>query len=310
MQYRFVLASSYCLEIVLVLGVIAIFIKAKVNKQLNSQTYCCRCNSFWLAFVLFFLCFLSLLSAAMARFVYCAEENFALFNVAYNLSSQFYVLIYFVLMALLFGRLVTIFKDSALQLTRRNIHAVWGLYALCILVGALSGVLYANASSSQLAGVVHICGALLWLAMIIVLVSSFTYKLWCVYKTTAEENSRCNDRLKKTITRSSMLAIISLLLTLVSFSMAAVALFAPNVHFELVHGLVVGIDITANTICIFLTFAQFASYYEKLCGTCDRQWTRCWTRIGSDQSERTSERVDSQTDVTSTRSGQDTIAKQ
>eukprot|EP00485_Elphidium_margaritaceum_P025153 CAMPEP_0202718674 /NCGR_PEP_ID=MMETSP1385-20130828/124351_1 /ASSEMBLY_ACC=CAM_ASM_000861 /TAXON_ID=933848 /ORGANISM="Elphidium margaritaceum" /LENGTH=190 /DNA_ID=CAMNT_0049381503 /DNA_START=285 /DNA_END=857 /DNA_ORIENTATION=+ len=170
-----------------------------------------------------------------------------------------------------------------MQVSKRFVVMFWCAYALTMVCGASAAMLF----SSDLSDARFFVAGLMVLMFVLtaVLAYAFVHKLLVVHQknVAAEASDQLLKEVTEVITRSSMLSFISLSLSMVTFILIIVYTFIPNVHLHFFYLLIGSIDLSSNTVCIFLTYKHFGAYYQSLCAVCDSQWSRCCMKLGTSE---------------------------
>ena len=225
---------------------------------------------FYVGAVFLIICFLTHIDLIPAHLSHCRHpKNVEIF---YNLLTQLYASQTFLLIGLLYQRLWYIFKETTMALKNcTNISfLIFYIINLCALVfGAYS---YSNAFVDSSLAVSF--AASLSILLIIFLDFLFIYKLYVVNKSaTATKN-----KLSKTITKTSVLAIISTSLTMVFGTATTLEPIIDSIHFSFVVNLLFIADVYSNFLCIWLSYSHFNAYYLKICSCCDSKCKAIWAR--------------------------------
>eukprot|EP01083_Nonionella_stella_P258663 883830_1 len=189
-------------------------------------------------------------------------------------TFQFMILVYF-----LFYRLKTIFHNTAFSLSKRTVIAFTVLYITTWTNGTIAMVSYLINYGSGLTAALMGLTFLLTIAMIVILIYLFIYKLMKVSKSMKDDNV---SKLFPTITRAFLLTLISVLSTVLSATFMVVQPFISDpmsYHSQFVQAIVVVNDAYTNFLSVILGYKWFTRYYVKLCGCCDLKFHAMFVRI-------------------------------
>ena len=243
----------------------------KYIKSDNIQNKCL----FWTGLIFFIITFLSIIMIIIYSIYFCRDMD--TFNLFFTIATQLYIIQSLLLLALLFARLYYVFEGTTFALSQTAVKLYWIFYSFVIIVFIGSGLAHVNLKDSitKLA----IVGSAFSMAIIvmIILVSLFLYKMNQVYQHVNKED---DPELIKMITKTSILAAISGLATLLNAVGALHASLTNSIHFILLMRLVFVFDLVTNYWCIVLSYRGYNDWYLRLCGICDSVCTSCWHRIG------------------------------
>ena len=93
------------------------------------------------------------------------------------------------------------------------------------------------------------------------------------------------DGLKHTITKTSLLTLISTCNTIFAYIVIAVWTYIDSIHFSFMRDILIILDMYTNFVCVLLSYKYFDGYYDKLCGKCDNGCDRLWTKIFVDKNQ-------------------------
>jgi len=229
---------------------------------------------FWLNLSLFVCCSTQLFCQGMYCIFRCYDHD--LHRIFYSIAGQFYVAGYFCLIALLYARLYKIFKDTLHAISGRG-HIIFGaLYGVAIIDGTFAAFFYVHSSQALLTVALTTLFLVMTIVLIITLVLLFIRKLFAVYKTAGHD-----EDITVSITKSSLLAIISLAVSFVSFTSTILAVVAHSVHLEFILVLITLTDSLCNAIVIFLSYSPATASYDVVCGKCHKQWHMLWSQCAN-----------------------------
>eukprot|EP00485_Elphidium_margaritaceum_P002474 CAMPEP_0202690028 /NCGR_PEP_ID=MMETSP1385-20130828/5169_1 /ASSEMBLY_ACC=CAM_ASM_000861 /TAXON_ID=933848 /ORGANISM="Elphidium margaritaceum" /LENGTH=240 /DNA_ID=CAMNT_0049345255 /DNA_START=380 /DNA_END=1102 /DNA_ORIENTATION=+ len=187
-------------------------------------------------------------------------------------------------MLLFYLRLYYVFTDSAYALSKRTNRIFWVSYVGTLCCGFLAvGVISAVGLESP---AVMLFGALFllsYLCILVGLIMLFLRKLYKVYQASSRLGNEADAGLNKLITRTSMLATMSLSLSFITFIAVMISIsFADSFGFWICAQIMVATDKFTNAVCIAYTYDGFTDIYALCCGSCHGVWARCWIRCTRD----------------------------
>ena len=81
------------------------------------------------------------------------------------------------------------------------------------------------------------------------------------------------------ITKNSLLGFIYLLSVLIFATTTILAIQTNSIHYGLVNGVYLGIDLSVSFWSVILAYKDFKGWYRKMCGCCDSKCKSCWNRM-------------------------------
>eukprot|EP00485_Elphidium_margaritaceum_P010715 CAMPEP_0202686678 /NCGR_PEP_ID=MMETSP1385-20130828/2435_1 /ASSEMBLY_ACC=CAM_ASM_000861 /TAXON_ID=933848 /ORGANISM="Elphidium margaritaceum" /LENGTH=358 /DNA_ID=CAMNT_0049341307 /DNA_START=25 /DNA_END=1101 /DNA_ORIENTATION=+ len=260
--------------VVSVLGVIMVltlippyikFIVAQIRGELkiSKLTFLSGLTLFTLVFAVYALVLLNNLTN-------CTKNDTG--GVGFTMSAVFNSSVQLGVVGVLYHRLVSIFKDTALKLGKCVIVSFWITYCIAAVLELTAGVLYTV--SPELSVELILLAGMLVLFLIFWMAALFIFKLCKVYRNVPKENGA---RLLQVITKNCILAIVSTSLTFASFVVAGIQAATLSYPVFILFALVVLFDLYTNFICIMLTYSYFTNYYQSLCGGLDKWCNRTMT---------------------------------
>ena len=204
------------------------------------------------------------------------KENYDVAILSY-VSTILYFAQYNVMIFLLFYRLKVVFDGTAYRLSQFTKWAFYIMYILSsILAVSVQVVNILMGGHSPVRTILTSFSGLCGISMIFFLTFLFVTKLITVNNNCDGAQQKAENKLLSTITKQSILALISIASLLVSviifFLVSSTRLPASSIHAHFVSKLCLLIDIWTNFICILLSYQSFNTYYAKMCGCCD---TKC-----------------------------------
>ena len=195
----------------------------------------------------------------------------------FRITKWFYLLQLYCLWLTLFIKLYYVFKDSIYSLSSCTIR----LFITFFIFSPITMWIILNLSISFSED-----GRTGWIAFLsfaifsVLLSYLFIHKLFKLFRDTQKLNpiSKMNPKnnILSTMTRTTILAIISLILSILSPVILYV--YYPSMHYNflsLINYQLPMMDIYTNFICVILTYGPFTKHYVVLCGICDLQCKKC-----------------------------------
>eukprot|EP01084_Bolivina_argentea_P250121 418969_1 len=188
-----------------------------------------------------------------------------------------YIYHWIAFLSLLYFRLKYVFKDSVYAVSK--CYNCTSQFIICLLsiifplIITIVGIVFGTASDLGL-----ILGILLFLiAMIFSQILAFTliYKLYKLNKLASIDNT--NDRLVSTMTKYTLLALISMIGT-VMYIIILVSGVNKSYHSSMKYLVTITsnqLDVFIDTISVSLTLSLYNKYYDKLCIKCDTECKQC-----------------------------------
>ena len=245
------------------------YIKMKAKVTDNKCLY-------WTCLIFFIFVFLYLISLILLAAV-C--QNVGAYMMVRDIAALLFVIQTLLLLAILFMRLYVVFKGTMYALSSVTIKLYWIIYSLCILFFIVAGISFVNLSQTIIGSIIVAFAFLLIIIMVSVLIALFLYKMAQVYKSVDTENS--NPALIAIITKTNLLAIISIVSTLITaiFVTLETSIWSNSIPVFMISRLLVINDVFTNFWCIILSSSIFNNWYLKICKCCHLRCESCWYRI-------------------------------
>ena len=273
---------DYCVPILCGLTAISIvpfvyiFLRAYARGNLKTTRF------LFITTTIFYIVVFGLLLVSGAAYgTYCHDLNLnaLLRAIAVDLHSLHTLL----LVGILFHRLYIIFKDTSMAISKPTLIFFWTYFLITMLILVVGSILfgfyyYHTITSIMLA----ICG-LLVVTLTVFLVCLFVNKLYITHKRNMSQQNE--DGLKHTITKTSLLTLISTCNTIFAYIVIAVWTYIDSIHFSFMRDILIILDMYTNFVCVLLSYKYFDGYYDKLCGKCDNGCDRLWTKIFVDKNQ-------------------------
>jgi len=236
---------------------------------------------FYGGLVLYAIIFIMLLFYVFMASAYCHDTHR---NQTYlSITQQLYTIQNALLLQLLYYRLFSVLKDTALKLSNCTLYS-WIIYTVLYLALFLFGwvMRFVPAARETGGSMVSASGMLntlagFWLAIV------FIFKLMRVYKmldydsgTVAKESKR--TKILAIISKNTVLTLCSMSCIFLTMLMIPLSIRFPSIHVHALMALISTVDVFSNCLCIFLSFNHFASWYRKFCGCCDVCCNACLAR--------------------------------
>ena len=92
-----------------------------------------------------------------------------------------------------------------------------------------------------------------------------------------------DEQLLNLVAKNSLLAIVSISVTLLSFILVALIETFNSPHYNVIVDIFIIADIYTNALCVFLSYKTFDGYYYKICGYCNSKCImKCLSNKDSD----------------------------
>ena len=269
--------SDYTLPILNIVATISssfliyLYIKAYLKKELKSTSLL-----FYLGLALFVSIFISFIIAIIRNRIYCHTDFYYLINFFDMANGVLYNVQCTILVTVLFIRLVDIFNDTSLALSRCVIYLFNTLIVAVVILGSSCSISYnmleEYSPNSSLLVPIDSLWAFLSLVYVMVLIwlnGMFVYKMYKVYHMTQGTHSNTRHKMKDVITKTTVLCIVSSL-TILLFLITFFALSASDSpHMFFASNIAIIADSYTNFLSIFLSYECFDGYYVKLYACCD-----------------------------------------
>ena len=181
-----------------------------------------------------------------------------------HIATQIYVLQNMIVIGWFFYRLEYIFRRTALALSKPVVTSFGVIYTLFCLFAIISGILWMLDILKWLLVIVGGFTILftIWLAFM------FTYKLFKTFQGNQDQ------KLLMLMRKTAFLAFISTSFILFTSIHGAVNANAESIHIDLVHAMIIMLDVYSSFLCILLSLEYFNGYYMKIFGCCE---SKCFT---------------------------------
>ena len=103
------------------------------------------------------------------------------------------------------------------------------------------------------------------ICLAVILFGVYIFKMYSIYAKTKDQD------LINLIAKNSLLAIISILVTLINMASWVPIQQIDSPHYNVFVDFLIVSDIYTNALCIFLSYKVFDGYYYKVCGFCDKK---------------------------------------
>lgn len=254
-----------CVIITSLITILPALIKYMKSKD-GTNTYL-----FWSGLIFFLTLIICLITMIFSSIFFCRNES--VYIILYNIKTTSYVIQQLLLLGLLFGRLYYVFHSSLFALSQSIIRSYWIFYVFMFIISIAAGICYANFRT--IIGVSIVILALtLNLIQIICLISLFLYKTMQVY--TSVDKLDSNSPLIALITKTSVLAFISIFATLIDAIGTIILPFILSVHILMITRLLLIFDLVTNFWCIILAYRGYDALYMKICAHCDLKCGTYW----------------------------------
>mmetsp|Transcript_4999 Transcript_4999/g.8269 ORF Transcript_4999/g.8269 Transcript_4999/m.8269 type:complete len:422 (-) Transcript_4999:91-1356(-) len=265
---------------------------------------CCRCCSqgtclwkhgtvmYWLGLILVInnvLYFIATMSTALSK---CRPGREELAKRLNHVATIFYFIDWLLVILLFYLRLVFVFDKNSFHLAivpsrvtcrcvKDNECTLPVNWKMLFWTGAVTFVIVCIAAipvGAALTIVEMMPLLLLWiflvLANIFLLMGTYLWKMSRLYRRVRGSN-RTDPALRHEVIKSSMLAVVSLSLTLLSFFLLPTSLGAAHQNAQMVEEFTRRLDTLTYVVCVVFLFCAFARVYDRRLKWC--QWGRCFT---------------------------------
>ena len=252
--------------------ILAISMIPALYKYISSFNLKTKKHLFWSALLFFILVFSTHLQWASALIFSCYNMNtFIYLN---NIFVQLLGIQRLILLGVIFMRLHIIFKRTKHRLSLLTHKIYWIVYILSFISFIAGAVSYANFRQNPIGFIIIMIGLMIGSILFIFLFVLFINKLVTVYRTTDTD-----PELMALITKSSLLSFIQMSSMLIFISVTALAIQETSIHFGLVNGIFLCIDMSVSFWTTILAYKSFSGWYEKMCGCCDAKCKSCWNEM-------------------------------
>jgi len=198
------------------------------------------------------------------------------------LTGYFYPLMSVMLVAVLFVRLVAIFKNTEYQVSKRAIrnNAIYLVINLSIFLVGMSTMFACYTEPMCIVIGLPLLGlsGILYFGQIFLINFLFIRRLARIYKLAKESavNDANKTRFVNTITRTAWLTFVSTTFSVgYSILFPMLSLVGQSTFFSVFHDLVFIGDILTNFVCVYWSHALYHRWYMKFCGVCHAMCFHC-----------------------------------
>ena len=224
-------------------------------------------------FISIILCYLNHLFVSM---VLCHDN--ALFTILEISMSYLYVIQGVILLAILFQRLVLIFKHrrvSTLAISRCTIRIFCSLFTSVIISASIGTLFYTSSETYNIGVYLLLLAALEYLLMIIWLNSLFIHKICRVYAKNRQD-AQLLDMTMKTTILCAVSTIFALLFMTARFLVLYNIGLIGSLQSHLINAFIFFADLHTNYLSVLLSYNHFNKWYLNICGCCHSQCVSCW----------------------------------
>ena len=284
--FQYILGVINILCILTVIPFTIIFIR-RFNQQSRTSRY-----MFWFTFAFLITVILLFITQSMAQSIFLCYDD-RLYSIFRGITGQLYVLQTIELIICLYCRLHFIFQGSFMAISNcaaRSFGICSCITTIIAVISVLSYIYYPTISSLMTAIVaIFVIGSIVWLD------GWFIYKLRRFREqlqlrnnhslsnpnnhSTNSRHDESDDELFDIVTKSSVLAWICTLITVVLGITATISSVINSIHWSFIRSLLVSVDVYTNFSCILLNYKHFKPHYYKLCTFCDSQCKGIWMQI-------------------------------
>eukprot|EP01083_Nonionella_stella_P143980 448573_1 len=221
------------------------------------------------------------------KLLYCADSE-TFIAILLLLWLALFAIQSYLLLLIFYIKLKKVFMKSPLRLSK-NTNRAYTVMFIALPCGAVIGIGVFFVHPTVFVWI-EIMFLLLFAALMISLVVLFIYKLVQVYKRAAA--SEKDEDLVAVITQTTLLATISIFLTIVNAINTAMYSAVDNIVYQWICHYIVLFDIITNFICVIIGFKIFKQTYYALCFHLDTHCRSCCRHIVLDQSPKTLRRME------------------
>ena len=243
----------------------------KYSKAYNMKYKCL----FWSGLIFFITIFVAIILVIFYSIYFC--RNFERFTISLHILSLLYIVQTMLLLGIVFARLYIVFVGSIFALSTIIIRLYLILYIICMSLSLIAAITFSNWADRTTTLIISGLAYLLFIILMIMVVSLFISKMVQVYRNV--DNDNANPKLITIITKTCILALGSLFITLLNASATVIGRSSTSVHILLFSNLFTVFDLVSNFWCIILTYGVFHDWYLKVCRCCDAKCTKCWHKI-------------------------------
>eukprot|EP01084_Bolivina_argentea_P083378 150956_1 len=271
MVFHYIFSILSILAAISIIPGVCAYIKAQIKGNLQVTK-----PLFYAGIVFFIVSVTAIITFFGAVISYCDHNK--LHKVFAMIGPLLYALQTILLIGILFYRLLAIFQDTVFALRKWISTLFLLLYTITAVIFVFASVMwsisYAISSwSSFVTGILVIF-------LIVYLNALFIYKL-------IKANNNCEQKDQQLIMVITKTALLSFISTFVTLSCAIFFSLGPSIdsiYWGFIRDLLILADEYTNFACVFLSYAYFKRYYEKICSKCDATcrilWSKCMLNHG------------------------------
>ena len=259
--YDYIYPECYVLSASLLTILIIMYIRAYCKSDLRISR-----GQFTVTLIYFIIQFLILIIGNAYAYYQCRSFIMSLYlhfwgAIAYPVQTL-------LLLALLFRRLYQTYKNvPSLSISKATVVSFTICYIITAIVFISGGIMYVTFPIG-IGALIYTLSSVLTITLTLILFGNYVYKMYTMYRSTKDED------LIKIIAKNSLLAITSMIITILSFVAFSLIPVFHSMHYIFIVDLFLITDIYTNALCIFLTYRVWDRYYYKICGYCDSKCIR------------------------------------
>ena len=256
----------FAIAAIALIPLIFIFIKAYMTKKMMIKSP----FLFYVGVMLFLMIFTEFVSMSVWTSFECYGYKFN--SILHQIVTQLFIIQTLVFLGALFYKLYTVFRETRLRLSRFTSTLWMFMYGLTAVLCIVSGFAYSLYRKSFLIPILSAFVGILLMILIVFVIFMYLYKLVIVYKSSSQDTE-----LLALITKTSLLASISIFVSIFTFILVALLPVINSPHFGFAYNIIVGVDMYSNFLSIFLSYRYFENFYFKLCHCCNSKCQYFWT---------------------------------
>ena len=253
--YEYIAPIQFSIPSILMISLIVMYIKAYIKSTTKMSAFQFSTTIFY--FMIQFICMIFAVPWSLSQ---C--QSLKITSIFHIIGIMTYSTQTLLLLLLLFHRLyMTYYATPAFALSRFTIITFIICYTITCIVFISGGVLYSFNPNSWPAQI-YALSSILSIILTIVLFAMYLHKLYIICKKTKDED------LIHIISKNSLLAVISIFVTILSFIAFSLIPLFDTVYYIIFVDLMIIMDVCTNALCIFLAYHRFNGLYLIICGIC------------------------------------------
>ena len=276
---QFIIPSLFMVGLVMMAYLLYAYIRAYQQDNIKSSAFL-----FWTSLIYFVLAFLYYFVTMMVYVFECRNNKISV--IFLNISAHLYGVQTLTIAAILFARLVIIFKGTSFRVSDSTVNTISVLISSTLVISTSGQILYHNTSFDDIGLILLYFGSFGLIIVASSLNILFIHKILRVYRMTKKQSSKSHNLLNL-ITKKTVLCFASTWTTFVFLLIYFLRIFTNrNPHYYFFMVLCLMADTYINFMAIFLSFNHFDNLYIRVCGCCDKRCHTFWKkRVSSMQLE-------------------------